>query len=74
MSQEIGPVTPCHAMSLVVTLTKDCASPVQDSLLPSVIVSFSMVNDKMCWHAPYAWNMTASNGDVKIFHLNIIPG
>ena len=27
MSQEIGPVTPCHAMSLVVTLTKDCASP-----------------------------------------------
>ena len=27
MSQEIGPVTVCHSMSLVVTLTKDCASP-----------------------------------------------
>ena len=27
MSQEIGPVTPCHAMSLVITLTKDCPSP-----------------------------------------------
>ena len=27
MSQEIGPVTLCHSMSLVVTLTKDCAPP-----------------------------------------------
>ena len=27
MSQEIGPVTVCHGMSLVITLTKDCASP-----------------------------------------------
>ena len=27
MSQEIDPVTLCHSMSLVVTLTKDCAPP-----------------------------------------------
>jgi len=27
MSQEIGPVTLCHSMSLVITLTKDCATP-----------------------------------------------
>jgi len=29
MSQEIGPVMLCHTMSLVVTLTKDCAPPLQ---------------------------------------------
>jgi len=29
MSQEIGPVTLCHSMSLAVTLTKDCATPVK---------------------------------------------
>ena len=29
MSQEIGPVTVCHGMSLVVTPTKDCASPLK---------------------------------------------
>ncbi|EDQ99777.1 uncharacterized protein LACBIDRAFT_334764 [Laccaria bicolor S238N-H82] len=28
MSQDIGPVTPCHGMSLVITLTEDCATPV----------------------------------------------
>jgi hypothetical protein len=27
MSQEIGPVTLCHSMSLVVTLTEDCPPP-----------------------------------------------
>ena len=27
MSQDIGPVTVCHSMSLVVTFTKDCATP-----------------------------------------------
>jgi len=27
MSQEIGQVMLCHSMSLVVTLTKDCATP-----------------------------------------------
>jgi len=32
MSQEIGPVTLCHSMSLVVTLTKDCATPINEVL------------------------------------------
>ena len=45
MSQEIGPVTVCHSMSLVVTLTKDCASPQQDGTiqreLPSKNISMS---------------------------------
>ena len=29
MSQEIGPVTLCHSMSLVITLTKDCAPQIE---------------------------------------------
>jgi len=36
MSEEIGPVTLCHSMSLVITLTKDCAPPLQGSLIPRI--------------------------------------
>ena len=33
MSQEIGHVTLSHAMSLVVTLSRDCPTPLSDNIL-----------------------------------------
>jgi len=55
MSQEIDLVTLCHSMSLVVTLTKDCAPPLITSNS-----AFSPTSGEPKWQeAVKIWNATS---------------
>jgi hypothetical protein len=70
MSQEIGHVTLSHGMSLVITLSRDCPTPLVDQ---SLVVNFEkmaivLVN---CWLAITYCRLWNRDGGVPMNHTAV---